>query len=118
MARGMGTLIHMYAGIAVSDLDTAIAWYTRLFDRAPDHRAGDEVLWDVTEQATLFIERKQAGVGAGHVTFGVTGLDELVARLAARGVAHEPIETYGSGVRHVSIRDPDANLIGFAERPG
>jgi catechol 2,3-dioxygenase-like lactoylglutathione lyase family enzyme len=107
----------MYAGVAVSDLETSIAWYTRFFGRPADHRAGNEVLWDVNEHATLFIEPKPAGVGAGHVTFGVAGLDELLAGLAARGIAHGAIQAYGNGVRHVSVRDPDGNLIAFAGSP-
>ncbi len=107
----------MYAGVAVSNLEASIAWYTRFFGRAADHRAGDEVLWDVNDHATLFIEPKPAGVGAGHVTFGVTGLDKLLAGLTARGIAHDPIKAYGNGVRHVSVRDPDGNLIAFAESP-
>lgn len=35
------------------------------------------------------------------ITFGVTDLDDILARLAARDITHEPVETYGNGVRHV-----------------
>ena len=45
------------------------------------------------------------------------GLDVLLERLAARGIEHEPIETYPDGVRHVKIPDPDGNAIAFAEVP-
>lgn len=113
----MNAITSLFAGVPVSDLDAGIDWYTRFFGRDPDLRAGDEILWDVDEHATLFIEPRPAQAGAGRITFIVTGLDELLERLAAAGIEHEPIETYSNGVRHVSIPDPDGNAIAFAESP-
>ena len=55
--------------------------------------------------------------GRGRITFAVVGLDGLLERLAARGIEHEPIETYSNGVRHVDVPDPDGNAIAFAEPP-
>jgi catechol 2,3-dioxygenase-like lactoylglutathione lyase family enzyme len=80
-------------------------------------RAGEEILWDIDEHATLFIEPDAARAGAGRITFGVAGLDALLERLAAAGIEHQPIETYPNGVRHVKIPDPDGNAIAFAEPP-
>ena len=37
--------------------------------------------------------------------------------MSAAGIEHEPIETYDNGVRHISIPDPDGNLIAYAETP-
>lgn len=110
-------ITNLYAGVPVSDLDAGIDWYTRFFGRPPDMRAGDEVLWDIDDHATLFIEPNTAHAGAGRITLGVTGLDALLERLAAAGIAYEPIETYLNGVRHVTIPDPDGNVIAFAEAP-
>jgi catechol 2,3-dioxygenase-like lactoylglutathione lyase family enzyme len=110
-------MTQLVAGVPVSDLDAGIDWYTRFFGRPPDLRVGDEVLWDVAEHATLFIEPNAAQAGAGRITFAVTGLDALLEQLAAQGIAHEPIETYSNGVRHVKIPDPDGNAIAFAEPP-
>jgi catechol 2,3-dioxygenase-like lactoylglutathione lyase family enzyme len=112
-----GAITHLIAGVPVSDLDTGIDWYTRLFGRPPDMRAGDEVLWDVDEHATLFIEPDPAHAGTGRVTFAVTGLDALLERLAGQGIEHEAVETYSNGVRHAKIPDPDGNAIAFAEPP-
>ena len=112
-----GAITHLIAGVPVSDLDAAIAWYTRLFGHDPDLRVGDEVLWDVDEHATLFIEPNTAQAGAGRITFAVSGLDALLEGLADRGIEHEPVETYSNGVRHVKIPDPDGNAIAFAEAP-
>jgi catechol 2,3-dioxygenase-like lactoylglutathione lyase family enzyme len=113
----VGQLTDLIAGVPVSDLPVSMEWYQRFFGREPDLVAGDEILWDVRPGATLFIEPNEAAAGSGHVTFGVIGLDELLEQLDAAGIEHEPIETYGNGVRHVSIRDPDGNLVAYAEAP-
>jgi len=112
-----GAITDLVAGVPVADLDAGIEWYTRFFGRPPDHRVGSEMLWDVDEHATLFIEPDATHAGAGRITFAVTGLDALLARLDAAGITYEPIETYANGVRHVKIPDPDGNAIAFAEPP-
>ena len=83
----------------------------------PTLRVGDEVLWDLDEHATLFIESNPERAGAGRITFAVTGLDTLLERLVAAGIEHEQIETYSNGVRHVRVPDPDGNAIAFTEPP-
>jgi catechol 2,3-dioxygenase-like lactoylglutathione lyase family enzyme len=112
-----GAITNLYAGVPVSDLEVSTNWYTRLFGRPPDMDAGDEILWDLNDQATLFIEPNPAQAGSGRITLGVTGLDALLDRLSAERIDHEPIETYSNGVRHVKIPDPDGNAIAFAEAP-
>lgn len=42
---------------------------------------------------------------------GVDGLDDILARLIAHGVDHEPVETYDNGVRHVVVVDSDGNRL-------
>jgi catechol 2,3-dioxygenase-like lactoylglutathione lyase family enzyme len=116
--RHMGmthAITHLIAGVPVSDLDAGIDWYTRFFGRAPDLRVGDEVLWDVDEHATLFIEPNAAHAGTGRITLVAAGLDALLERLAAEGIDHEPIESYSDGERHVKVPDPDGNAISFVE---
>ena len=113
-----GAITHLIAGVPVSDLDAGVDWYTRFFGRSPDLRVGDEILWDVDEHATLFIEPDAGRAGTGRVTFAVTGLDALLERLAAAGIGHGPVETYANGVRHASVPDPDGNALAFAEPPG
>ena len=113
----MSAITHLIAGVPVTDLDASLDWYTRFFGRPPDMRAGDEILWDIDEHATLFIEPNAAQAGAGRITMVAAGLDALLERLAADGIEHEPIETYSNGVRHTKIPDPDGNAIAFAELP-
>ena len=42
-------------------------------------------------------------------------IGEEYLRLAAHGIHHEPVETYGNGVRHVVVLDPDGNSLALAE---
>ena len=110
-------ITHLIAGVPVRDLDASIDWYTRLFGRSADLRAGDEVLWDVDEHATLFIEPNPSAAGTGRITFVVEGMDAFLERVRDAGIEHRPIETYANGVRHVMVPDPDGNAIAFAETP-
>ena len=62
----MRAITHLIAGVPVSEMGAAIESYTRLFGRPPDLCAGEEILWDTDEHATLFIdpggpERARAG---------------------------------------------------------
>jgi len=114
--RGVA-ITQLISGVPVTELDASIDWYTRFFGRPPDLRAGDEVLWDISESATLFIEPNAKKAGSGRVTFAVEGLDALLEGLAAARIEYEPIETYSNGVRHVKIPDPDGNALAFAEPP-
>ena len=115
--RETSRITHLFAGVPVSDLDTSVDWYTRLFGRPPDRRVGYEMLWEMDEHAWLFIEPNARQAGAGRITLAVNGLDALLERVAVEGIEHEPIETYSNGVRHVKIPDPDGNAIAFAEAP-
>jgi catechol 2,3-dioxygenase-like lactoylglutathione lyase family enzyme len=110
-------ITHLIAGVPVSDLAAATDWYTRLFGRAPDMIAGEEILWDIEEHATLFIEPDPARAGSGRITMIAAGLDDLLVRLTAQGIEHEPIETYVDGMRHVKVPDPDGNAIAFVGLP-
>jgi len=61
-------ITHLIAAVPVSDLEASIDWYSRFFGRPPDLRAGEEILWDVDEHATLFIEPDAPRAGSGRVT--------------------------------------------------
>jgi hypothetical protein len=58
----------LIAGVPVSDLEAGIEWYAWFFGRDSDVRAGEEILWDVDEHATLFIEPGEHP-GTGRITF-------------------------------------------------
>ncbi|UBU09267.1 VOC family protein [Nonomuraea gerenzanensis] len=110
----------MHSVVCVSDLATAQKWYEVFFGRPADEIIGAELLWQTGENAWLVLDDRPvraSRVGGTMITFGVRDLDDILARLAAHGIGHEPVETYGNGVRHVEILDPDGNSLSLAEAP-
>ena len=112
--------VDLYSVVCVRDGAVSRGWFEVFFGRPADEIIGEEYLWQVGENAWVVIDDRsmRAGrVGGTMITLGVTGLDDIVARLAAHGIEHEPVETYGNGVRHVEVLDPDGNSLSLAEAP-
>jgi catechol 2,3-dioxygenase-like lactoylglutathione lyase family enzyme len=110
----------LYSIMAVSDRTKAVDWFGVFFGRPADEIIGEEYLWQVGENAWVVVDDRDVrakAVGRGMVTFGVTDLDDILARLASHGIEHEPVETYGNGVRHVVVQDPDGNELSLAQSP-
>jgi predicted enzyme related to lactoylglutathione lyase len=112
--------VDLYSVIGVSDRANALPWYEAFFGRTADVVIGEEHLWQTGEGAWVVIDDRPvraARVGGAMITFGVSNLDDILARLAAHDIPHEPVETYGNGVRHVVIEDADGNSLSLAEAP-
>lgn len=112
--------VDLYSVVCVRDRVVSQKWFEVFFGRPADEIIGEEYLWQVGENAWVVIDdryMRAARVGGTMITLGVTGLDDILARLAAHGVEHEPVETYGNGVRHVEVLDPDGNSLSLAEAP-
>jgi len=110
----------LYSIVPVSDRTKAVEWFAAFFGRPADEVIGEEYLWQVGENAWVVVDDRDvraARVGQAMITLGVTGLDDILARLAAHGIDHEPVETYSNGVRHVVVLDPDGNSLSLAEAP-
>lgn len=110
----------VYSVMCVRDRIRSVAWYEVFFGRPADEIIGEEYLWQAGENAWLVVDDREvraARVGGSMITFGVTDLDDILARLAAHDIACEPVETYGNGVRHVEILDPDGNSLSLAQGP-
>ena len=105
----------LYCVMPVSDRTEALGWYEVFFGRAADEVIGDEYLWRVGENAWIVVDELAERVGGAVISLGVTDLDDILARLAAHGIGHEPVETYGNGGRHVVVLDPDGNSLSLAE---
>ncbi|MDA3650277.1 VOC family protein [Saccharopolyspora indica] len=112
----MGSMTRVYSGVPVTDRTAALEWFAVFFGRPADEVVGDEALWSISDTAWIFVAEHDR---AGHalITIEVTGLDDVLARLAAHGIGHEPVETYDNGVRHVVVLDPDGNSLSLAEAP-
>lgn len=107
---------HVYTIVPVSDRAAAIKWYEAFFGHPADEIIDEEYLWKISETAYVVIDDRSVRAGShAQITFGVDGLDDILTRLAAHGIEHEPPETYGNGVRHVTIEDPDGNKLSLAE---
>lgn len=110
----------LYSIMPVRDRTRAVEWFGIFFGRPADEIIGEEYLWQVGENAWVVVDDREVRaerVGGTMITLGVTGLDDILARLAAHGIDHEPVETYGNGVRHVVVLDPDGNSLSLAEAP-
>jgi catechol 2,3-dioxygenase-like lactoylglutathione lyase family enzyme len=113
----MGSMSYLYAGVPVSDQARALAWFGVFFGRPPDEVIDGEALWQISETAWLFVVEQPHRAGGALLTLGVEGLDGILTRLETHGVDHDPVETYGNGVRHVVVLDPDGNNLSLAEAP-
>lgn len=107
----------VFAGLPVRDLAAALDWYAAFFGRPADEIVGDEAMWQVAGTAWLFVAPDERRAGGGLVTLGVQSLEPYLSRWQAAGLEHEPVETYGNGVRHVTIVDPDGNSVSLAGAP-
>ncbi|MFD4369507.1 VOC family protein [Rhodococcus sp. NPDC058521] len=107
----------VYAGLPVRDLDKALDWYAAFFGRPADEVVGDELMWQVTDSTWVFVAPDEVRAGGGLITLDVVSLDPYLTRWQASGLEHKALETYGNGVRHVTIIDPDGNSLSLASAP-
>jgi glyoxylase I family protein len=117
--------------LSVSDLDTSVAWYSRLLDAPETFRVADEAQrlvaaairdprsglvlaftqhLDFTDGA--FTPRR---AGLDHVSFAVAGEAELEAwsrHLDELGIPHSPVRDYGYAFA-ITFSDPDGIALEF-----
>jgi predicted enzyme related to lactoylglutathione lyase len=106
----------LFAGLAVDDLDAALAWYERFFGRAPDLVPNDtEAAWQLATGGWIYVVLDPERAGRGIVTLIVAGLDAMCDELRGRGVVPGPIEPVGTAGRKALVTDPEGNTIGLAE---
>ncbi|MFI7540344.1 VOC family protein [Actinoplanes sp. NPDC049599] len=110
--------LYLFAGVAVTDLAAATAWYEKLFGAPPTFLPNDtEAVWDLADHRAVFIEQRPEHAGHARHTLFVDDLETVVAGIAGRGLEPADRETYGNGVRKVSYRDPDGNKIDYGGAP-
>ena len=104
----------LFAGIRVSDYESARAWYERLLDGEPSFVPhATEAVWELAESRFLYIYEDAGRAGGALQTIFVDDLDALVAGVSSRGIEPAERETYPGKARKAIYRDPDGNEIGF-----
>src|SRR5258708_5171068 len=84
------TINHVFAGIAVADYDSALAWYKRFFGRPPDVIVTEnESMWHVTDTGWIYVVGDTDRVSKTLLTLIVDDLEDLVAELGERGLLPE-----------------------------
>jgi predicted enzyme related to lactoylglutathione lyase len=109
---------YVFAGIAVADLEPALAWYERFVGRPPDlvpH--AHEAAWRFTDDGWIYVVADAERAGNGLVTVLVDDLDARLSGLGLRGISVGAITTIADGVRTVAVHDPEGNRITLAQPP-
>jgi hypothetical protein len=111
----------LFAGVAVSDFDRAVAWFEALLGEPATFEAHDtERVWDLAEHRSMYVVLRPERAGHALVTaffLDAHELDDFVEAAASRGIEATTQETYGNGVRKVTYHDPDGNEVGFGSMP-
>lgn len=111
------TTDRMLAQLTVQDLDHAVAWYARLFGRAPDARPMPGLAeWYPADPFGVQVWAEPERAGRSTVVLGETDLDERVASLDRAGIRHDPPQQ-ATSFRIVLLTDPDGNRIVFTGPP-
>ncbi len=105
---------HLFAGIRVSDYETARAWYKRLLGAEPTFLPhATEGGWELAEHRYLFINEDADAAGRALHTIFVDDLDEVVGAIRSRGIEPDELVTYPGKARKAIYRDADGNEIGY-----
>ncbi|QII01993.1 VOC family protein [Rhodococcoides fascians A21d2] len=112
---------HVFAVIAVRDIDSADAWYRRLFDRPADNNPMPSLVeWQAAPAAWVQVTVDPERAGSSQFNVAVDDLEAFVASARSRGVEFGNIVDANKGVRLSTVVDPDGNSItaigGFRER--
>jgi predicted enzyme related to lactoylglutathione lyase len=110
------TINHVFAGIAVADYDSALAWYKRFFGRSPDVIVTEnESMWQVADTGWIYVVGDANRAGSALLTLLVDDLEALVAELGERGLETSAIDTVPGLYRKAVITDPEGNMISLGE---
>ena len=111
--------LDLFAGVPVSDLPRACAWFEQLLGPVESFDPNDtERVWTVTEHGYLYALLAPEDAGHARVTMFVDDLDRFLGSAAERGLRPSVQEQYDNGVRKAIFRDPDGNEIGLGGGPG
>jgi predicted enzyme related to lactoylglutathione lyase len=105
---------NVFASVAVRDLDSAVKWYEKLFNRPPSRPMPKVAEWSFERGGSLQVYQLPERAGSGSFTLVVTSVEEHVTQLTKLNIDTSE-RTLGDRIRTVMITDPDGNHIAFAE---
>lgn len=109
------TIKNILAGVAVSDFETAVAWYQQLIGRRPD----DEPMpgfaeWEFEKGGWLQVFKDVERAGCASVTLVENNLEERLADLQQKKIVVVK-QSAKDQVKTAIINDADGNQLVFAE---
>lgn len=106
-----------HVSFEVSDLPRAVAFYSRVFGKAPDYELERCVGYVLADGVALNLERKEMARPVEHLTIAVDGIADLFRRFEADGlpIHQAPVRAPDGHAILGKIRDPDGNVLVFAE---
>ena len=108
-------IVNALAGIMVSDLTTAEVWYEQLLSRPADARPMEGLAeWKLADRGWIQSVSRHRACRIVSVTLLVSGLDDQLAELKARGISIERTTT-SDYVKTATVTDPAGNRVVFAE---
>ena len=106
--------LDLFAGIGVTDYETARPWYERLLGAEPSFLPhATEAVWELAEHRFLFIVEDPERAGCAQQTIFVEDFDTRVADIASRGLDPDERVTYEGKARKAIYRDADGNEVSF-----
>ena len=103
------------ASVAVKDLKSAVAWYEKFFERAPDSTPMPEVAeWKFARGGWLQVYQLPERAGTGSFTLAVTEIEKVIEHVQKLGIDTSQ-RSSGAKVKTLMIEDPDGNHIALAE---
>lgn len=112
-------VLDLFAGVPVTDLPRACAWFEQLLGSVESFDPNDtERVWTVGDHGYIYALLAPERAGHAHLTMFLDDLDQFLAEAAARGLEPSTQEQYDNGVRKAIFRDPDGNEIGVGGASG
>jgi predicted enzyme related to lactoylglutathione lyase len=105
------------AGVAVSDVETAVPWYERLFGRPADARPMDGLAeWHVPSGGVVQVVASPERAGRSQLTLEVDDLDHEIAAMRDRGLDPDRLDDSTSDkVLIATATDPEGTAITLVE---
>ncbi|MEE6272420.1 VOC family protein [Georgenia wangjunii] len=107
---------NVLSGLAVSDMETATDWMSRVIGRPADARPMDGLAdWQLQPHGTLQLVLDPDRAGGSMVTLHVPDIAATQAQLAERGLDLQYDDTTSIKVKFGELIDPDGNSITIVE---